>query len=131
MRSSEIRAAFGGAGRRNSQLVCGEDFALEVWNIRYIRHRERPRGTLTGEIAKALFAKAKELLAKDPKIHKIEVLAAKGGITGRSKTAQGHRFAGRCARSPGEASFNKVEMFGAKQEAEEKSLDTNRKLNLP
>jgi len=32
---------------------------------------------LTGEIAKALFAKAEELLAKAPEIHKIEVLAAK------------------------------------------------------
>lgn len=32
---------------------------------------------LTGEIAKALFAKADELFAKPPAIHKIEVLAAK------------------------------------------------------
>jgi quinol monooxygenase YgiN len=33
---------------------------------------------LNGEIAKALMANAKELLAGDPQIHKIEVLAAKG-----------------------------------------------------
>lgn len=32
---------------------------------------------LGGEIAKALMANAKELLASDPEIHKIEVLAAK------------------------------------------------------
>lgn len=32
---------------------------------------------LTSEIAKALFAKADELFAKPPAIHKIEVLAAK------------------------------------------------------
>jgi quinol monooxygenase YgiN len=32
---------------------------------------------INGEIAKALFGKAKELLAKDPVIHKIDVLAAK------------------------------------------------------
>ncbi len=34
---------------------------------------------LNGEIAKALFAKAKELLAQPPKIDKPEILAAKGG----------------------------------------------------
>jgi quinol monooxygenase YgiN len=32
---------------------------------------------LNGEIAKALFGKAKELLVKEPQVHKIEVLAAK------------------------------------------------------
>lgn len=32
---------------------------------------------LTGEIAKALMAKAPELLAKPPEIHKIDVVAAK------------------------------------------------------
>ena len=32
---------------------------------------------LNGEIAKALFAKAKELLAKDPEISKPEILAVK------------------------------------------------------
>ncbi|HEY3989217.1 MAG TPA: antibiotic biosynthesis monooxygenase [Acidobacteriaceae bacterium] len=32
---------------------------------------------LNGEIAKALMANAKELLAGDPQIHKIDVLAAK------------------------------------------------------
>ena len=37
---------------------------------------------LTGEIAKALFAKARELFAKDPEIHKLEVLAAKAHLTG-------------------------------------------------
>lgn len=34
---------------------------------------------LNGEIAKALLAKAPELLANEPKIHKVEVLAAKTG----------------------------------------------------
>jgi quinol monooxygenase YgiN len=33
---------------------------------------------LNGEIAKALMANAKELLAGDPQIHNIEVLAVKG-----------------------------------------------------
>jgi quinol monooxygenase YgiN len=32
---------------------------------------------LKGEIAKALFAKAEELFVKAPKVHKIEILAAK------------------------------------------------------
>lgn len=32
---------------------------------------------LTGEIAKALFAKAPELFTKEPKIHKIDIVAAK------------------------------------------------------
>jgi quinol monooxygenase YgiN len=32
---------------------------------------------LNGEIAKALFGKAKELFAKDPQVHKLELLAAK------------------------------------------------------
>jgi quinol monooxygenase YgiN len=37
---------------------------------------------LNGEIAKALFAKAKELFAKEPKVHKIDILAAKvPGVT--------------------------------------------------
>jgi quinol monooxygenase YgiN len=43
---------------------------------------------LTGDIAKALFAKAKDLLAKDPEIHKIEVLAAKAHLAeGKQKSA--------------------------------------------
>jgi quinol monooxygenase YgiN len=43
---------------------------------------------LTGEIAKALVAKAKELLAKDPEIHKLDVLATKAHLEGaRQKTA--------------------------------------------
>lgn len=33
---------------------------------------------MTGEIAKGLFAKAQELFIKEPAVHKIEVLAAKG-----------------------------------------------------
>lgn len=36
---------------------------------------------LSGEIAKALMAKAPELLANEPKIHQIEVIAAKTGNT--------------------------------------------------
>lgn len=32
---------------------------------------------LNGEIAKALFGKAQELFAKEPQVHKLEVLAAK------------------------------------------------------
>ena len=43
---------------------------------------------LTGEIAKALFAKAKELFAKEPEIHKLEVLAAKAHLAdGKQKSA--------------------------------------------
>ena len=34
---------------------------------------------LNGEIAKALMSKGKELLANDPKIHQIEIIAAKTG----------------------------------------------------
>jgi quinol monooxygenase YgiN len=37
---------------------------------------------LTGEIAKALMAKANDLFAKPPQIHKIDVLAAKGPGSG-------------------------------------------------
>jgi quinol monooxygenase YgiN len=37
---------------------------------------------LTGEIAKALMAKASDLFAKPPQIHKIDVLAAKGPGSG-------------------------------------------------
>lgn len=40
---------------------------------------------LTGDIAKALMAKAKELFAKDPEIHKIEVLAAKAHLADGQK----------------------------------------------
>ena len=43
---------------------------------------------LNGEIAKALFAKAKELLAKDPAIHKLDLLAAK--VPGASGSAKAH-----------------------------------------
>ena len=32
---------------------------------------------LNGEIARALFAKAQELLVREPKVHKIDILAAK------------------------------------------------------
>ena len=36
---------------------------------------------INGEIAKALFAKASELFAKEPEINKLEILAEKGGGT--------------------------------------------------
>ena len=41
---------------------------------------------ISGDIAKALFAKAKDLFAKDPQIHKPEILASKssGGAKGAS-----------------------------------------------
>lgn len=44
---------------------------------------------LTGEIAKALFARAQELFAKDPAIHKLELLAAKvpGAAGTKAKSA--------------------------------------------
>jgi quinol monooxygenase YgiN len=42
---------------------------------------------INGEIAKALFAKAKDLFAKDPQIHKPEILASK--IPGGAKSASG------------------------------------------
>jgi quinol monooxygenase YgiN len=42
---------------------------------------------LNGEIAKALFAKAQELLAKEPQVHKIDLLAAKGPGAARSQGA--------------------------------------------
>jgi quinol monooxygenase YgiN len=43
---------------------------------------------LTGEIAKALFAKAKDLFAKEPEIHKVEVLAAKAHLAeGKKRSA--------------------------------------------
>ena len=41
---------------------------------------------INGEIAKALFAKAKDLLAKDPQIHKPEIIASK---TPGAKSATG------------------------------------------
>jgi quinol monooxygenase YgiN len=42
---------------------------------------------LNGEIAKALFAKAPELLAKEPQVHRLELLAAKVPGVGKAKTA--------------------------------------------
>ena len=36
---------------------------------------------LNGEIAKALMSKGKELLASDPKIHQVEIIAAKTGTS--------------------------------------------------
>ena len=52
---------------------------------------------LNGEIAKALFGKAKEFFAKDPEVHKLDVLAAKvpGRFTSgpyRSRTRCGADF---------------------------------------
>jgi quinol monooxygenase YgiN len=41
---------------------------------------------LTGQIAKALFEKSQELFAKDPAVHKLEVLAAK--VPGAGAKAQ-------------------------------------------
>ena len=43
---------------------------------------------ISGEIAKALFAKAKDLFAKDPQIAKPEILASK--VAGSAKGASGH-----------------------------------------
>jgi quinol monooxygenase YgiN len=44
---------------------------------------------LNGEIAKALFGRAAELLAKDPQVHKLELLAAKvpGAAGAKAKSA--------------------------------------------
>jgi quinol monooxygenase YgiN len=42
---------------------------------------------MNGEIAKQLFTKAKELLAKDPMIHKIDLLGAKVPGGARAHTA--------------------------------------------
>jgi quinol monooxygenase YgiN len=44
---------------------------------------------LNGEIAKALFGKAKEFFAKDPEVHKLDVLAAKvpGAAGTKAKSA--------------------------------------------
>ena len=36
---------------------------------------------LNGDIAKALMSKGKELLANDPKIHQVEIIAAKTGTS--------------------------------------------------
>jgi len=45
---------------------------------------------LAGDIAKALVAKAKDLFAKDPEIHKIDVLAAKAHLLeSHQKSARG------------------------------------------
>ncbi len=43
---------------------------------------------LNGEIAKALFARAQELFAKDPEIHKIAILAEKAPGTSRAQSAR-------------------------------------------
>jgi quinol monooxygenase YgiN len=45
---------------------------------------------LTGDIAKALFAKAKELFAKDPEVHKLDVLAAKAHLKKETKQKSAH-----------------------------------------
>jgi quinol monooxygenase YgiN len=57
-------------------------YALKIGPSRYgifdtFADEEGRNAHLTGEIAKALFAKAKELLASDPKIEKPEILAVK------------------------------------------------------
>jgi quinol monooxygenase YgiN len=39
---------------------------------------------LNGDIAKALMSKGKELLANDPKIHQIEIIASKTGTAARA-----------------------------------------------
>jgi quinol monooxygenase YgiN len=41
---------------------------------------------INGEIAKALFARAKELFAKDPAIHKLDLLASK--VPGAAKASR-------------------------------------------
>jgi quinol monooxygenase YgiN len=43
---------------------------------------------LNGEIAKALFARAQELLAREPEIHKIAILAEKAAGTSRAQSAR-------------------------------------------
>ena len=43
---------------------------------------------LNGEIAKALFARAQELFAKEPEIHKIAILAEKAAGASRAQTAR-------------------------------------------
>ena len=43
---------------------------------------------LNGEIAKALFAKAQELFAKEPEIHKIAILAEKAPGASRAQSAR-------------------------------------------
>ena len=43
---------------------------------------------LNGEIAKALFAKAQELFAKEPEIHKISILAEKAAGASRVQSAR-------------------------------------------
>jgi len=42
---------------------------------------------ITGDIAKALFARAQELFAKEPVIHKLELLAAKVPGMGKARSA--------------------------------------------
>ena len=42
---------------------------------------------ITGDIAKALFARAQELFAKEPGIHKLELLAAKVPGMGKARSA--------------------------------------------
>src|SRR5713226_7184093 len=50
---------------------------------------ERGRNAhLNGEIAKALFAKAQELFAKEPEIHKIAILAEKAPGASRAQSAR-------------------------------------------
>jgi quinol monooxygenase YgiN len=43
---------------------------------------------LNGEIAKALFARAQELFAKEPEVHKIAILAEKAAGTSRVQSAR-------------------------------------------
>lgn len=42
---------------------------------------------LDGEIAKALMSRSKELLSADPKIHQIDIIAAKSGVSAASARA--------------------------------------------
>jgi len=73
----------GGFGRAAvpSGASTGEREALELRDgdkTRYLGKGVRKAvAHVNGEIAKALFAKARELFVREPKVHKIEILAAK------------------------------------------------------
>jgi len=69
-------------------MVRAEDRTGKVWDFDTFADEQGRDAHLNGEIAKALFARAQELFAKEPEIHKIAILAEKAAGTSRAQSAR-------------------------------------------
>ena len=68
-------------------------YAVKIWPAKFgifdtFADEQGRDAHLNGEIAKALFARAQELFAKEPEIHKIAILAEKAAGTSRAQSAR-------------------------------------------